>query len=441
MLRNYQTDCLNKIKSTDFQRGLCILPTGSGKSHILAELKGLTVAPRRELVAQNNEKGAKCVTINYAYNRKLAGNLLIIDEAHLVNKWEGMYYDVMKNFNKVIGFTATPYRLSSGHLIPDTFDTLIYDIGRDSLIEDDHLVPRKYPDIPSNLLLNVKTADSVSLSRMSKTVCPYTEAALQYFIKKWNGDKTIIYSCDLLHAKKCLNALEGLNATIISGQTPSAERSLIIQKFKNGEIDFLINCELLTTGFDCPSLGNIVILRPTTSFGLYEQICGRGDRPYQGKTHNIIYDFTMSAFNFDAKAKQPNHFKHCIFCSELTDYRLGKCTKCDKGLIRTEVATKECINCHQDVIMRAVYCTNCGQYLRKNVKMISGYTKDIQIIKQSTGNFTLVFKGLTLHNRSLKSAAVTLSYKEINRAYQLYYKYDYMGGKPMIVKLVLEEAV
>ena len=445
MLRPYQQDCLDKIKNTTFKKGLCILPTGSGKSHILAQLKGLTVAPRRELVKQNNSKGATCVTINYAYNKKLAGNLLIIDEAHLVNQWEGMYQEVMKNFTQVIGFTATPYRLQTGHLIPDTFDTVLYEVERETLIKNQYLSPRHYPMIPKNLLLNVKTEDTASLVKMSQSICPYTDGALKHFLTKWDNKKAIIYACDLTHAQKCKESLSNYLCAVISGKTPTLERDRIITQFKNNQLSFLINCELLTTGFDCPSLENIIILRPTTSYSLYEQICGRGDRICEGKTQNKIYDFTMSAFNFDVRAKRPNHFRHCIFCYTLTDYRLSKCSHCSKGLIRTETTMKDCTHCGREVFIRASYCPDCGQFLRKNIRLIEGNTKDIHIIKRSRDNFTIRFnyqdaecqqnnfKHLTLHNRNVQAAAVMLAHKEKGaNDYQLYYKLNSQGSKTII---------
>lgn len=444
-LREYQADCLVYVNEflynetrQDFKTGLCVLPTGSGKSHIIGAMKGLTVAPRIELVDQNNNKGANCMTINRAYLEKVSGDLLIIDEAHLVNKWGGMYTDVMSRFKKVVGFTATPYRLKTGHLVPDPFQTLIYEIGREELVEYDYLAERVYQKIPQNLLINVRTVLFKNRKKLSDQSCKYSKACLDYFFSRWNKKKTIIYVCDLEHARK-VQEVCNIDIPIVSSLTPKEKRVCELNQFKmSNQHNLLINCELLTTGFDCPALSNVVILRPTESYSLYEQICGRGDRPNFGV--NNIWDFTVSGFNWSVFDKEPNKEKYCVHCCELTDYRLGKCQHCDKPLIRGEVPIKVCRACQTENMSRVSFCKNCGEFIKKNVYFLKGKMSDIRL-KYVTHNktydisFVTPKKIVNLYRQPQESSLTLLAKCQEYTYFYLYYKIDFFTSQLKIVKI------
>jgi len=86
----------------------------------------------------------------------------------------------------------------------------------------------------------------------------------------------------------------GRRSASISAKTPVSLRRVLIEEFRNGQIEFLFNFGVLTTGFDAPKTNYIVICRPTTSVILYEQIVGRGMRgpKFRGTPDCTVIDFS-----------------------------------------------------------------------------------------------------------------------------------------------------
>ena len=101
-----------------------------------------------------------------------------------------------------------------------------------------------------------------------------------------------------------------MKSVVISGSTPRNERLISIQKFKNKEINFIINHSVLTYGFDAPETDNFVICRPIFSDILYEQIIGRGLRgpKFGGTEYCNIIDFTDNLGRFGDQQSY-NRFK------------------------------------------------------------------------------------------------------------------------------------
>lgn len=384
MLRPYQKDALKAC--IESETGGCVIsPTGSGKSHIIAELchhfndqDVLVITPRRELMEQNAQKiysNAQCMTVNKAYKDLIQSEILIIDECHLVRQFDGMYHTLMGLSHKVYGFTATPFRLDCGHLVPNVFKKCLYKIDREELVSSKYLSLRQHQPIPHDRLINVKNNSFQSVRKLSDDSCPHTHRCIDHYLTYGESDEqALVFVCDIRHAKVTQEYLP--HSKIIHGQLPKAQRTQIIKEFKNGTLQYLINCEILTTGFDHPPLQNIVILRPTDSYSLYEQICGRGDRIYEGKKYNKIWDYTINSFCFEGrKTKEGNYKRYCIYCMEITDYRLRNCQHCHKALVKGEAPTKECAQCGEDNFPCATYCRGCGMFIKANVRSIRG-TKD-----------------------------------------------------------------
>jgi len=103
---------------------------------------------------------------------------------------------------------------------------------------------------------------------------------IEYLLAIDEGCSVLVYACTVQHAEQLsliMNAT-GRKSAVISAETPKQLRRMYIASFKAGEIEFLFNYGVLTTGFDAPKTDHIVILRPTTSIILYEQMVGRGLR-------------------------------------------------------------------------------------------------------------------------------------------------------------------
>lgn len=321
-----------------------VLPTGAGKSHIVAalcrdalqswpETKVLMLTHVKELIQQNAEKmrqhwpNAPLGIYSAGLNSKrldditFAGiqsvrskanlighiDLVIIDECHLVShKQEGGYrmlIDELTQINpaiRVIGLTASPYRLGHGLITdaPALFDALIEPVSIEELIYKGHLAP----------LHSKITAVKISADGVHKRGGEYIESELQAAVDKKEingpvadeiiaqaGDRRswLIFCVGVDHSYNIRNELldRGIAAATVTGETPSGERARIIADFKAGRITALTNANVLTTGFDHPEIDLIAFLRPTMSPSLYVQMAGRGMRPKSHTDHCKVLDF------------------------------------------------------------------------------------------------------------------------------------------------------
>lgn len=329
--RPYQTEAINiavdffhnkKIKGN----GLLILPTGSGKSVVIANiasaLPGKTVVfqPSKEILEQNFAKflsygyragiysasaGMKYLdTITFATIGSVAKkhhlfeqfNNIIIDECHLVNATGGMYHDFIKRLDhcKVLGLTATPYRLSAGfegamlkflnRTSPRIFNKVLYHVQNDVLFNAGHLAPLEY--YPFDVI------DRTQLETNSSGT-DFTDASLKMYYRKIDMPaKTVEYGNRLLKKRRNLlifcalieeanKVCQGIpGSVVITGDTEPSLRARILNDFKAGRIRCVINVGVLTTGFDYPGLEAVLIARSTMSLALYYQIIGRVMRPF-----------------------------------------------------------------------------------------------------------------------------------------------------------------
>jgi DNA repair protein RadD len=328
--RPYQTEAISA--GVDFfnckkkGNGLEILPTGSGKSVVIANiassLTGKTVVfqPSKEILAQNYAKfmsyGYRAGIYSASAGMKYLDNItfatigsvakkihifekfknIIIDECHLVNAEEGMYHSFIKTLDhcKVLGLTATPYRLSAGYegamlkflnrTNPRIFNRVLYYVQNDVLFNAGHLAPLEYYSFDiidrGQLETNAKGTD-------------FTDASLKQYYRKIDMPKrTIEYGNRILKKRNNLLVFCALieeanqvvmgipGSIVITGDTEPAVRDRILKDFTAGRIRCVINVGVLTTGFDYPALEAVLICRSTMSLALYYQIVGRVMRPY-----------------------------------------------------------------------------------------------------------------------------------------------------------------
>jgi len=328
--RPYQSEGINK--AVDFfsnerkDHGLLIYPTGSGKSLIIAniakELKGKTVVfqPSKEILEQNYAKfvsygyragiysasaGSKMVDdITFATIGSVASKHhlfksfqnILIDEAHLVNASNGMYKDFLDSIShaKVLGLTATPYRLTStfeGSMLEwitttseKVFSDVLYYIDNSVLFDAGYLAPLQYSAIDAidrNMLQvnrqgNDFTADSLRFLYRKINFEKLTAKWANYLLSK---RKNCLVFCSLVEeASKAMQYIPG--SVLLTGETEKTKREKILAAFKAGEIRCIVNVGVLVVGFDFPALESILLARSTMSLALYYQIIGRVMRPY-----------------------------------------------------------------------------------------------------------------------------------------------------------------
>jgi len=232
-------------------------------------------------------------------------DLVLIDEAHLIPRSSNTMYrkflDGLKRLNpdlKVIGLTATPYRLDSGLLHEGDeaiFTDIAYEVSVRELIDDHYLSP----------LISKRMATQIDLTgvgtRGGEFIPKDLEAAIdqdaitqsavnEIFSYSSNRKSWLIFCAGVDHAYHVRDAVRsrGVTCETIVGDTPSSQREAIINDFKAGRIQCLTNANVLTTGFNAPAVDLIAMLRPTKSAGLYVQIVGRGCHLALHQTDNLV---------------------------------------------------------------------------------------------------------------------------------------------------------
>ena len=330
MLRDYQSHIKEHILSFGERHCNIIvqMPTGTGKTHLLASiiydhLKEeqsqcvWIVAHRRELVEQIEETVArygiskedgrvKVMSIQWLSRhwedlKDERPSLIVIDEAHhaLAETYQELWLRYQET--KKLGMTATPCRLN-GKGFTDLFDTLITSNSIADFIRQGWLSAFDYVSIRPNsedqMLVDnlqkrgadgdfqVKEMDAVlnrrpSIERLYESVRQYAD-----------GKKGIVYAISIDHARNIAGYYKehGMNAVAIDSKTPAKERKQLVEDFKKGRIQVLVNVDVFSEGFDCPDVEFIQLARPTLSLAKYLQQVGRGLRKTDGKDCCVMID-------------------------------------------------------------------------------------------------------------------------------------------------------
>ncbi|MCG5371287.1 DEAD/DEAH box helicase [Providencia rettgeri] len=371
VLRPYQQEAVDA--TVDYFRkqthpAVIVLPTGAGKSLVIAELarlargRVLVLAHVKELVEQNHAKyltyGLQADIFAAGLNRKesqskvvfgsvqsVARNLkafdahfslVIIDECHRISlNNKSQYQQIIQALQsnnpslRILGLTATPYRLNSGWIYQYHYHGMvrgdencffrecIYELPLHYMIKNKFLVPPERLDMPvlqydfsqvsltSSGIFNEQELN-LSLKKQQRITPKIIEQVIEYAAPLQG---CMIFAATVEHAKEILGYLPQNSAALVTAETPAADRQAIINQFKNKELHYLVNVSVLTTGFDAPHVDVIAILRPTESVSLYQQIVGRGLRLSEGKTRCLILDYAGNPhdlFRPEVGSSRPN---------------------------------------------------------------------------------------------------------------------------------------
>lgn len=385
-LREYQQEAVNRtIKYFQKKRdpAMIVLPTGAGKSLVIAELariaKGrvLILAHVKELVEQNYEKyksyGLSAGIFSASLGKKdwddkaIFGSvqsvarapddffedfsLMVIDECHRVaDEGSTQYQEVIKKLLVrnpqlcILGLTATPYRLGMGWIYEYSqngeiktdqkrfFKQCLYDLPLSYMIQHKYLTTPIKVDIPvtcydfSELAekgSSYTTADVEEILKSQKRLTPLIIKNIIDITERFHRKGVMIFSSSVKHAEEIMSYLPTKDARLVLGDTEMAQRNQIVEDFKQKKFKYLVNVSVLTTGFDAPHVDVIAILRPTESNSLYQQIIGRGLRLSSDKKDCYVLDYTGMG--------------HDIFTPEISDRRPAKdtvpvlvpCPKCN----------------------------------------------------------------------------------------------------------------
>lgn len=368
-LRPYQQDAVSRVvehfRESD-DPAVVVLPTGSGKSLVIAELarlargRVLVLAHVRELVEQNHAKfqayGLEADIFSAGLGRKesrrqvvfgsvqsvlpnlerfdtsqgshgTAGfTLLVIDECHRVSQdSDSSYHRVIAHLRranprlKVLGLTATPYRLGQGFIYHRHhhgmvrgdadcfFRDCVFELPLRLMVKQGYLVPPTPVDVAVERYdFSALTPGSGGLFREDELnrvaagnrVTPGIIEDVMAQARQRQG--VMIFAASVAHATEILGYLPAGQAALITGATPTPERETLIADFKARRLKYLVNVSVLTTGFDAPHVDLIAILRPTESVSLYQQIVGRGLRLSPGKQDCLILDYAGNPWDLYA---------------------------------------------------------------------------------------------------------------------------------------------
>ncbi|RMF23074.1 MAG: DEAD/DEAH box helicase [Deltaproteobacteria bacterium] len=402
-LRSYQNEAVEAVYEhlrTRDDNPCVVIPTGGGKTPVIATIcrdavelwsgRVVILAHVKELLEQAVEKiaalapglpigvysaGLRRKDLGYAVT--VAGiqsiwkkacdlgpvDLILVDEAHMIPADDdGMYRQfiadakVVNPIVRIIGLTATPFRMKSGPICAppphNILNHVCYEVGVRELIMQGYLSPLRTKaggaradtsgvHVRAGEFVASEVEDLMDTDALVEAAC----AEIVEQTRPPNDRKaTLIFASGVRHGRHIARTFQerhGVECGFVCGDTPDGERATILDRFRSGDLRYLCNVNVLTTGFDAPHIDCVALVRPTMSPGLYYQMVGRGFRLAPGKTDCLVLDFGGNVLRHgpvDAiRIKEPGRgdgdpptapAKECPECSALIHAAYAVCPEC-----------------------------------------------------------------------------------------------------------------
>ncbi|WP_163372846.1 DEAD/DEAH box helicase family protein [Endozoicomonas acroporae] len=428
-LRPYQSESIEALFNWWSERKgenpVVVLPTASGKTVIFSTLikrllasyptlRILILAHTKELVGQAADKltnvwpdapvGIYCAGLGSRDIQQVTSasrdsirrvindieepfHLVIVDEAHLIAPREESSYrkilDALKEKYPplaVVGFTATPYRQSSGLIYGEDgslFSDVAYEAGIRDLMKQGYLCPITAKAVNADAVPDLEgiktTAGDFNLGQLAEAV--EVDGLVMAAVAEWHRAafmqgraSSCFFAVSIAHAEMISAALLalGVTAPVVTGNTKSETRAEILKQFDRGELPALVNVGCLTTGWDAPRLDCIALMRPTKSLSLFIQMVGRGLRLHDSKADTLLLDFGGNLERFGPldtaqppkKRKAEIRTKVCGQCAEVVSMYARKCKCC--GFEFEPSPVRVCPECDEENAPGAAVCIGCG---------------------------------------------------------------------------------
>jgi DNA repair protein RadD len=317
-LRPYQEAALVAVSSEWRQSRRAVLlvsPTGSGKTAMGCEAvrralhrgkRALWLTHRRELLSQASERldsegiphgiilaghpahptaPVQVASVDTLRNReKPPADLLVWDEAHhAVSASQLAIRDVYRHAHH-LGLSATPQR-SDGRAMGDAFDALVVAASVRQLQADGFLVPVDFlaPD---------KETDTRTIAHDPVSAYLGTEITVDGLTYRTRDRRAVVYAATVKQAEEFTRAFNaaGVAAACVEGKTAKDERAWVLREVSTGGLRVVVNCQVLTEGWDAPALEVCILARRVGASGLYLQMVGRVLRTTPGKRRALVLD-------------------------------------------------------------------------------------------------------------------------------------------------------
>lgn len=378
VLRPYQEAAVDRVVASIDNCPILVGPTGSGKTVMLVAAatrispRILWLAHRRELIKQAasafEAQGHECGIILAGEPRDESAliqvgsiqtvtargvppgpDLLVLDECHHASSKS--YRDVIASFRRRIGGTATPFRLDGKGLGSAGFGDIVIAAYTDELCEEGVLhAPRVFVGKRTPNLTGIKkTAGDYNLGQLASAMTQNV-ALLGDIIENWKrhaeGKRTVAFSVDIAHGQQIVDRFTeaGVAAELLTGGTPRVQREATLARLAAGATTVVVNCMVLTEGWDLPALECAVVARPTASLNLHLQMIGRIMRSCDGKDGAIVLDHAGNyhrhglvteriEYSLEGRPKKsgvggPGPQKTCSECGAVVPAGCHKCEEC-----------------------------------------------------------------------------------------------------------------
>ncbi|MBC7972442.1 MAG: DEAD/DEAH box helicase, partial [Verrucomicrobia bacterium] len=398
-LRRYQTSMVDeqeRLRTLGKDRILMVAPTGAGKTVVMSAIvqqclkrsqRVLVLVHRDTLIRQTANKlqvfdidhglikaGYKehrsalvqVASVQSLKRRELfAADVIIFDECHTTTSYE-ICSTLFTQFTKAefIGFTATPWVLGDAGRLQKLFPEMVTAPSYRELIDAGFLVLPRYFTYPDSDRLQIKGSKNANGDYTEKALniaCntpKMVSLCVREFLRLAPNRTGICFAVGLDHAYALEAAFTstGVKCAVVTGETLDSDRLTAYAALERKEIQLLISINVLTEGFDCPSIDVVVIIRPTISKSLNFQMIGRGLRPSPGKADVLILDFADNFFKHgsileltaddyqDVKGDRRNApLKVCPECGEIVSTTATECPECGHAFEVAERIEKEFI--------------------------------------------------------------------------------------------------
>ncbi|MCY3017548.1 MAG: DEAD/DEAH box helicase [Planctomycetota bacterium] len=289
-------------------------------------------------------------------------DLALVDEAHCIPAdGEGMYRTLLADLKRinprlrVIGLTATPFRMTSGPICAreNILNAICYEVGVRELIVQGYLCPlvtKAGKDKAETDRLHIRGGEFIAgeveaLMDNERLV----ESACKEIVQQTRERRAcLIFASGVPHGNHVAEKVASLGQRVaaVFGDTLDDEREQSIADFRAGRLKYLVNVNVLTTGFDAPNIDCVAMLRPTMSPGLWYQCCGRGFRLHPGKQDCFILDFGGNALRHGP-----------VDALKIKDRNGSSCG---------EAPAKECPNCQSVIATGYTVCPQCSHEFERN---------------------------------------------------------------------------